>query len=82
MHKIRKNMMKINFNTDTHQQHSYSTRNVHVPRLIQCRTTLGQKNIFRSCTEQYRTLPQSITQQRTIHSFKRALKNALLNETN
>lgn len=82
MYKIENNLMKCNHIINRSQPHNYNTRNANLPRLRQCRTSLGQRSIFRACTEHYRSLPPYLTNQRSLQSFKKKLKLMLLSDTN
>lgn len=70
MYKIDRNLIKINHAIDRTPHHDYRTRNASQPRLATFRTTIGKKNIFRVCTEQYATLPQNVLLNTTLYSIK------------
>lgn len=81
IHKISEGMMKSDFQLDYTRKHDYITRSIGRPQYMPFRTNLGKNSIFRSCTECYFNLPQSV---RTIHSinlFKKICKRMLSDTT-
>lgn len=80
MFKIDNKQMKSNYTIDRTSVHNYATRFGSRPRLGAIRTSLGQKSIFRSCTEEYAALDPSLLVQPTIRLFKQKLKISILDE--
>lgn len=83
-YKIDKSLMKCNHRINVQPVHHYATRNRLQPRLIPIRTNIGKKSIFRYCTELYLTVQQNIWTERSIHVFKKKVKQSIieLNELN
>lgn len=79
MFKIDKKLMKSNHTIDRNPTHSYTTRHSALPRLIPFRTNMGKNSVFRACTEGYRSLDPSLIEQSTVLSFKKRLKEKIIN---
>lgn len=76
--KIKNNQIKCNYEI-TDRAHQYQTRNRDIPRTNVPRTKLGKFSTFRSSLNLFHSLNANIRAITNIHTFKKKIKNELLN---
>ena len=81
MYKIKLNIIPANlksFFTKNSDIHSYETRNANKYHLSNPKTSLAQKTIKHRGPDIWNSLPDHITQCKSLNSFKYSLKNHIL----
>lgn len=78
IYKIINARMKTNYCINNANTHRYPTTANSRPRFATARTNLGQKSIFRSCTEQYYALLNVLPTGLSMNNFKKRLKSLII----
>lgn len=80
IHKIQNDEMKSNYRVNNSSIHRYPTSANTRPRFVIARTNIGQKSIYKTCTEQYHEHVSRLTFIPPTYTFKKRLKEQLQSE--